>query len=477
MTRILVWFALLAAVAFGADIGNVRAQESDGLSEEVAKFVAVDASVVVLTDVRIVDGTGVPPIDDRTIVIENGRIARIGPSGEVELPEGAEVLDLTGHTVIPGIVGLHNHTHFTTSGRRVQLGYSAPRLYLGGGVTTIRTIGSYAPYAELNLKDEIERREVPGPRMHVAGPHLTGSGGSPNHARLSDTEGARRVAAYWVEEGATWLKVYNQVTRDQLAAIVEAAHERGARVTGHLCSVTFVEAVELGIDNIEHGFGTNTEPVPDKPSDECPQGYQEHLAATDLDDPAVRRTIETMVEHGVALTSTLAIYETFVPGRPPLEDRVLRAYDSSTRDEVLDVRRQIDEADDSVWSALFPKLQAFEKAFVDAGGLLGAGVDATGFGAALPGYGDQRNYELLIEAGFTPLEAIRIMTLNGARILGEEHLYGSVEEGKLAELVVIEGDPVERPEEIRNVRLVFRDGLGFDSAKLLESVEGSVGVR
>jgi hypothetical protein len=127
--------------------------------------------------------------------------------------------------------------------------------------------------------------------------------------------------------------------------------------------------------------------------------------------------------------------------------------------------------------AVFRNAQAFELAFVRAGGLLGAGVDPTGNGGALPGFGDQRNYELLIEGGFTPVEAIQIMSLNGARILGNDDELGSVEAGKVADLVVIDGDPVARPEEIRNVVTVFKDGVGYDAVRLIESVDGMVGVR
>ncbi len=118
----------------------------------------------------------------------------------------------------------------------------------------------------------------------------------------------------------------------------------------------------------------------------------------------------------------------------------------------------------------------FEVAFVRAGGLMGAGVDPTGNGGALPGFGDQRNYELLLEAGFSPVEAIQIMSANGARILGMDDL-GTIEPGKLADLVVIDGDPVGTPAEIRNVTIVFKDGVGYDSAKLIESVRGVVGIR
>ena len=126
---------------------------------------------------------------------------------------------------------------------------------------------------------------------------------------------------------------------------------------------------------------------------------------------------------------------------------------------------------------LFRRAQAFERAFVKAGGLLGAGVDPTGMGGALPGYGDQRNFELLLEAGFSQIEAIQIMTLNGARILGVDARLGSITAGKLADLVVIRGNPVATSAEIRNVTIVFKDGVGYDSPKLLASVKGLVGIR
>jgi imidazolonepropionase-like amidohydrolase len=185
-----------------------------------------------------------------------------------------------------------------------------------------------------------------------------------------------------------------------------------------------------------------------------------------------------MVEQGVAMTSTLAIYETFVPNRPPLEERVLELMAPEVRTEYLATREQIAAtAGANPWPELFARAQAYEKAFVEAGGLLAAGVDPTGIGGALAGLGDQRNLELLVEAGFTPVEAIEIMTANGARVLGEYDRYGSIEPGKLAELVVIDGDPVARPAEIRNVTLVFKDGLGYDAPKLIQSTKGIVGIR
>ena len=456
---------------------GLAAQSASSLSAGVREFVQVDAPVVALTHVQVVDGTGAPAASDQTIVLRDGRIAAVGPSDTVAVPSDAEVLDLTGHTVIPGIIGLHDHTFYMTRGRRVQLNFSAPRLYLASGVTTIRTTGAFSPYSELNLKSSIANGELLGPRMYITGPYITGTGASTQMKAVSSPEDARRVVGYWADEGVDWFKAYTRIGHDELAAAIDEAHRRGVKVTGHLCSASFTEAVELGIDNIEHGFFTNSDYVEGKQPGVCPSGVRQSLLDVDLDGAEVRTTIREMVDANVAMTSTLAVYELSVPNRPPLEDRVLEMMAPAAREEYLQTRNEIASLDDSPMSTLFPKAQAFEKAFVDAGGLLAAGVDPTGMGGALPGFGDQRNYELLLEAGFTPEQVIQIMTLNGARVLGEDDRFGSIEVGKLADLVVINGDPVQREAEIRNVTLVFKEGVGYDSPKLLESVKGLVGLR
>jgi imidazolonepropionase-like amidohydrolase len=457
----------------------LAAQQRPELSAAVRGFVAVDDDVVALTNVRVVDGTGAAPAENQTIVLRGGRIAAVGPTGQVAVPAGARVMPLDGHTVIPGFVGMHNHTFYTTAaGRRTQLHFSAPRLYLAAGVTTVRTTGSYAPYSEINMKRAIELGEAPGPRMHITGPYLTG----PNTGYMTGVateEDARRIVRYWVEEGVQWFKAYTTIGSDEFRAAIDEAHKLGARFTGHLCSVSFREAVALGIDNLEHGFFTNSDYVADKQKDECPSGMRASLLAVDLDGPEVAATFREMIDNDVAMTSTLAVYELSYPNRPPLEDRVLEAMAPEARAEYLATREAIarNAERNTATAQVFHKAQQYERRFVEAGGLLAAGVDPTGNGGALPGFGDQRNYELLIEAGFTPVQAIRIMTLNGAKILREDSRIGSIEAGKLADLVVINGDPVADPAQIRNVTIVFRDGIGYDSAKLIESVRGTVGLR
>jgi imidazolonepropionase-like amidohydrolase len=447
-------------------------------SPNVQRFISVDAPVVALTHVRVVDGTGAEPGEEQTVVISGGRISAVGSTGSITLPDGAKVMDLSGHTVIPGIVGLHDHTFYTTSLRSVQSNATAPLLYLGSGVTSIRTTGSHSPYAELNLRRLIDARQIAGPRMHIAGPYLTGGEGTGSMHKVNTPEAVRRVVDYWGSEGVTWLKFYTEVSREVLGAAIKQAHKRGMKVTGHLCSVSFREAVALGIDGLEHGLFVNTDFDPEKKPDFCPPDAMAKLADLDIGGEAAKTTIREMVAHRVPMTSTLPVYELFVPDRPPLEARVLEAMAPDVKAEYLTSRARIGEPGAfAISPQVFKNAQQFELAFVRAGGLLAAGVDPTGNGGALPGFGDQRNFELLIEAGFTPVEAIRIMTLNGAVVLGEDKRLGSITPGKLADLVVIKGDPISRPAEIRNVAVVFKEGVGYDPAKLIEACRGLVGIR
>ncbi len=460
-------------------------QRADELSPAVREYVSVDAPVIALTGVQVIDGTGAPRTTDQTVVIADGRIQAVGPTGSTDIPDGAEVLDLPGHTVVPGMVGLHDHTLYTTYKRIVQISFSSSRLYLASGVTSIRTTGALEPYSEINLKAQIDGGEVPGPRMHLTGPHITGGrpfsygdGMMINWMRHVDTpEVARRAVSYWAEEGATWIKVYTEISREALAAVVDEAHMRGMKVTGHLCSVTYREAAAIGMDNVEHGLRTNTDYHPNKEPDQCPADRTAGQIDLDIGGDAVKATFSDLIGKNVAMTSTLVVSEPSVPNRPPLEQRTLDAMAPAVRGEVLEVRAKVAERPARVPAALYRKAMDYEVAFFRAGGLLAAGSDPTGYGTVLPGFGDQRNYELFIEAGFTPEEAVQILSANGAKVLDQSDRLGTVTAGKLADLIVIEGDPTATPADFKNATIVFKDGVGYDSAKLVDSVRGLVGVR
>lgn len=469
----------LALTGFSGILQTTAAQRADSMGTAVRSVVSAHAPVIVLTHVKLIDGTGKPTREDQSVVIVNGRITEVGKASDVRAPAGASVIDLSGHTLIPGIVGLHDHLYYTAAGgRSAQLTYTAPRLYLGAGVTTVRTTGSRAPYAELNLKAEVERGRVPGPRIHVTAPYITGGDGMTTMTLLETPEQATRFVAYWAKEGATWLKAYTNIRRAELKAAIDEAHRQGIKVTGHLCSVSYLEAVELGIDGLEHGLFANSDYVANKQPDVCPTEMVSAGAALKATDPAVQRTFKAMIDKKVPMTSTLAVYELFVPNRPTRDPRALEAMAPEVREDYLRARQQIDSGGQSRFTVEILRTgMEYEKAFVAAGGLLAAGVDPTGNGGALPGYGDQRNYELLIEAGFTPEQVVQIMTLNGAKILGVDKDLGTVEKGKLADLVVVRGDLAADPAAIKQVVTVFKDGIGYDSAKLLALVKGRVGIN
>ena len=470
-------------VIVGVLIGSswVNAQTRSDLSDLTREFVSVDAPVIALTNVIVIDGSGGEPRSGQTVVITDDRITAVGPSSEVEVPNGAEVLELSGHTVVPGLVGMHNHSYYTAAGgRAAQLDFSGPRIYLASGLTTIRTTGSRSTYAELNLKQAIESGQMPGPTLIVTGPYLTGGSGPSTMARPQDPEAARRVVRYWAEEGVTWFKAYTQIGRAELGAAIDEAHKHGVKVTAHLCSVTYREAVALGIDNLEHGLFANTDYVPNKEPDRCPPGFRRDYYDLDIEGPEVQATFREMIDNNVPMSSTLAVYEMSVPGRPPIDQRALDVLAPEVAEDVLAENQRYTERDPDDYGtspAVFKKAMEYELAFFRAGGILGAGVDPTGYGAALPGFGDQRNYELLIEAGFTPGEAIQVMSANGAKILEMDDSIGRIEVGKIADLAVIGADLAADPANIKKVVTVFKNGVGFDSAKLIASITGYVGVR
>ncbi len=306
---------------------------------------------------------------------------------------------------------------------------------------------------------------------------------------LTGPDDATKTVNFWLDQGVDNFKAYMFITPDELRAAVIAAHKRGAKITGHLCSIGFREAADLGIDDLEHGLFVDTEFSPDKKPGKCPEDSENPklMAQLDVNSGPLHDMILYLVQRHVAVTSTLPVFEMgSFPGRPTLEKRVLDALSPDARSALLWNRvrssdagrlKQLYGTDVSPWPAAFQKELEFEYAFSKAGGLLLAGLDPTGMGGVIAGFGDQREVELLVEAGFTPLEAIHIATCNGAEFLGEADKIGTIAPGKQADLVVIKGDPSKKIEDIENVETVFKDGIGYDSAKLIEAVRGHVGTN
>ncbi|HEX6190704.1 MAG TPA: amidohydrolase family protein [Pyrinomonadaceae bacterium] len=451
------------------------------------QLIRYDAPLITLTNVRVIDGTGAPAREDQTIVIRDGKIEWVGPADEAKITGTVKVVDLKGYTVLPGLVGMHNHMFFPMGGSPPMysnMGTSFPRLYLALGVTTIRTTGSVQPHLDLEIKKLIDGGRMIGPKMHITAPYLEGAGAfTPVMHQLKDADDARRLVNYWADQGATSFKAYMNITREQLRAAVEEAHKRGLKVTGHLCSVGYKEAAEIGIDNLEHGLLANSEYVPNKQPDKCPSGVPASLRNLDINSESVKETIRVLVAKNVAITSTLPVFEAGAPltqtgigaASAVLNPRVLNVMNPDARVRYLNARSRV--AANSPTPELIRKSMEFERAFVAAGGLLIAGLDPTGNGGIVAGFGDLRQVELLVEAGFTPVEAIKIASFNGAKFLGEDARIGSIAVGKQADLMIVKGNPALKITDIQNVEIVFKDGIGYDTEKLILSVQGLVGVR
>jgi imidazolonepropionase-like amidohydrolase len=436
-------------------------------------FVKVEAAALALEHVRVIDGTGAPPREDQTLFIAGGKVV-------AQAPAGAQRIDLTGRTVMPGLVGMHDHLFYPMGGAIFgEMAYSFPRLYLAAGVTTIRTAGSIEPYTDLEIKKAIDAGKAPGPSIWISGPYLEGQGSFAvqMHA-LRDPDDARKFVNFWADQGATSFKAYNTLTRAELGAAIEAAHKRHLKVTAHLCSIGFTEAARLGIDDLEHGLLVDTEFFPAKKPDQCPNPREAlaELAKMDAGDPRLAQLIAELVKRKVAITSTLAVFDAFTEDgfRRALTPAMLEAVSADTRARLLQAHISRDPA---VWRSAIKLEMAFERAFAEAGGLLIAGCDPTGNGAVLAGYGDWRDVELLVDAGFPPVQALKIHSLNGAIWLGQQDRIGSIAPGKDADLVVVQGDPSKNIADIEKVEIVFKQGVGYDSQKLFDSVRGVVGMR
>lgn len=475
------WKWMIAVCLAPQALQAQRPAQHPMLAEAVRRYVAVDQPIVALTNVRVIDGTGRPPLDDQTIIIAGTVIQDVGPVARVVIPRDAQVLDLRGRTVIPGLVGMHEHLFYSVyldeNGvpTHQDMRYSFPRLYLAAGVTTIRTAGALNVYSDLNLKHAIDAGAAPGPHIYVTGP-LFRQGGPLTFPDVAGPEQLRAAVRYWASLGVTWFKIYQQATRAETQAIIEEAHAQGARVTGHLCATTFNEAVALGIDNLEHGFITNSGFLSEKRPDECPRNWVTSVLRVNADSAQAKELIALLVQRKIPLTSTLAAFLEYVNDSPEPQQRVLDAMAPTSRESCLRQRQQVSRSSNTA-RAIYNREVELELRFHAAGGLLLAGSDPTANGCVVAGFADQRQIEAMVEGGFSVVDAIRIATYNGAQFLGIGDQVGTVERGKRADLVVVNGNPVQNIQDIRNVQLVFKDGIGYDPARLIADARGFVGIR
>ncbi|MBV8035011.1 amidohydrolase family protein [Roseateles sp.] len=464
----------LLALFAGAALAQAPASDTE-------RYTLFHAPVTLLRNAQLFDGTGSAPREHMSVLIRDGRIASVAPDAELKAPAGALVKDLAGGALMPGFVLLHEHLFYPTErGSYGAFFQSFPLLYLAGGVTTLRTAGSMSPYADLNTWKDIRDGKAPGPDIDVTAPFLNGIQAFVAQVpRLASADDAVRQVGYWADVGATSYKGYMHLTREQLAAIVQAAHDRKAKVTAHLCAVTYAEATAMGIDNLEHGFFASSDFVEGKQPDACPNGdaVPRSLDALAVDDPRMAALQRRMIDAKVALTSTLTIFETFSYGRPMAPAGALDLLMPQLREQYVARYTAIQRGGPNAYGRVLPKNMVWEKRFVEAGGLLVAGTDPTGYGGVVPGYSSLRQFELLREAGFDAAAAVKVMTANGATYLGREADVGRVAPGLRADLVAFAAPLDAAKPTLPEVAWTMKAGRAWDRARILSVWKGQVGLR
>lgn len=455
-------------------------------SDETKKYIEYNDPVTVFKNGLLIDGKGNAAKPHQTVIISNGKIDWVGDDAKAIIPNGASIIDLNGKAIMPGLVMLHEHTYISAPDvptrylNLKQLPFSFPRLYLAAGATTIRTCGSIEPYSDLRIKKDIDLGVLPGPSMELTAPYIEGK--SPRFPQMKDNKTPEDAAAfvnYWADQGFTSFKAYMGVDKPTLKAAIDAAHKRKLKITGHLDVVTYKEAASLGMDNLEHGFMASTDFAIGKKENEPPVAGSSYQALGNLDvqNDSVKQFIQFLIDKKISITSSLAVFEGGTTTQPQPNQEALNAMSPDTRDFYLQRLAVTKSAKGpTVYDKAFANVTKMEKLFYDMGGLLSVGTDPTGNGGTLAGYGNWRAIELLVEAdGFTPLEAIKIATFNGSLALGFDKTIGTIEPGKAADLLIIDGDPSKNISDIRKVQFVFKNGVGYNSKKLFESVKGKVG--
>jgi imidazolonepropionase-like amidohydrolase len=453
-------------------------------SDETQKYIEYNDSINVFKNALLIDGKGNDTKPHQTIIINNGKIIWIGDDTKASIPKGAKTIDLNGKTLMPGLVMLHEHMYISAPSMETrqffmhQLPLTFPRLYLAAGATTIRTAGNIEPYADLNLKKDIETGNIPGPSIEATAPYLDGNQ-SPFQQlnKLDKPENAINFVNYWADQGFTSFKGYMFLDKLTLKAAIDAVHKRKLKITAHLCSVTYREAAEMGIDQLEHGFLASTDFVTDKKENQCPPNANEIFAKLNVQSDSVRSFLKFLIDKKTIITSTLAVFEGFTTTQPVPSAELLSYFSPDSRDFYLNLFARLKSAKaPSDYDKAFANNAKMEKMFYEMGGLLTVGTDPTGNGGTIAGFGNWRAIELLVEAdGFTPLEAINIATQNGSIALGFDKTIGTIEIGKSADLLIIDGDPSKNISDLRKVQFVFKNGVGYNSKKLFESVKGKVG--
>ncbi|HEY2114855.1 MAG TPA: amidohydrolase family protein [Candidatus Angelobacter sp.] len=414
------------------------------LAKVAAGFTAQPASVTAIVGGRLIDGTGRPAIENAVVILKNGKIVAAGPASSTAVPEGAQVVDAHGKSVLPGLWEMHAHFE------QVEWG----PIYLATGVTTARDVGNEREFI-VAARDAIAAGRGIGPRLVMAGV-VDGSGPfSLGVIRVDTPEQAREQVQKYKAAGFQQIKIYSSVKPDILKVVTAEAHRLGMTVTGHIpFGMNAIQGIEDGMDQINHVEYLTPLMV-------YPKSH-----TIDPDAPNVKKVIKLLLEHHIVVDDTLALMEViFHPLDHPIsgfEPGILKVA-PELREGLETIGTPPPKAEQS--AAMFRAMVATVRVLHQAGVPIVAGTDQT-----VPGFSLDREIELHVQAGFTPMEAIQSATLVAARAMGMEKDSGTIEAGKRADVIVVDGNPLENISYIRKVSAVFAAGKMYQPAALWTSV-------
>ena len=438
------------AIAEGYEDGLaalVTAAARDGmasLAKVAAGFTGEQPAVTAIMGGRLIDGTGRPPIENSVVLLRGDKIVAAGPASTVPIPRGAEMVDARGKSVLPGLWEMHAHFE------QVEWG----PIYLATGVTTARDVGNEKEFI-VAVRDAIAGGHGIGPRLVMAGV-IDGASNMSFGILTADNPGQARARVQEYEAaGFQQIKVYSSVKPDVLKAITAEAHRLGMTVTGHIpLGMNALQGVEAGMDQINH-----VEYVTDVMVD--PESH-----AIDAESPRVKNVLKVLKEHHTVVDPTMALMELlahplnkpvagFEPGFPRVAPELRQPLETMGASP----------AGEAQAAAYFNAMLRTVRILHEAGVPIVAGTDQS-----VPGFSLDREIELYVKAGLTPMEAIQSATLVSARAMGMEQESGTVEPGKRADVIVVDGNPLESISDIRKVNTVFAAGRMFQPAPLWSAV-------
>jgi imidazolonepropionase-like amidohydrolase len=442
--------------ALGDFVGRAGADGMSALAEVSKGISGSRASTIAIVGGTLIDGTGAAPLADAAVVIRKGRILAVGPRSKVRIPKHANIVDAHGKTILPGLWDMHAHFE------QVEWG----PIYLAAGVTTVRDCGNEIEFITA-VRDAIAKGRGLGPRLLLAG-IVDGTGTLTIGVERVDTpEQARMWTDRYHAAGFQQMKIYSSVKLEELKIVADEAHRLGMTVTGHVPEgLNAYQTIEAGQDQINHiEFIADIMHSP-YPSEMSRIEKMKATANLDLDSADAQKALLFLKEHHTVVDPTMALFEfyTATTAKPPATfEPGVNKVAPELAEQLTDVappteRSEIDE-------------KVFEKELAIVGALHRAGIPVVaGTDQTVPGHSLHREIELYVQAGFTPMEAIQAATIVPARAMGLDKESGTIENAKRADLILVNGNPLDDIHNIRNVEYVITGGTMYHTAELWQSV-------